>query len=64
MPKFYQVSIKGQKPSGGLFDDRAGAQREISFLKAEDRRFAAEAMEEAGVSIADTEYEIHEVERG
>lgn len=62
MAKFYQVSILGRKPSGGLFTDRAQAQREIGFLKADDRRHAADAMREAGITVEPTEYEIHEVE--
>lgn len=62
MATFYQVSIKGRKPSGGLFQSRAEAQREIGFLKADDRRHAADAMREAGIRVEPVEYEIHEVD--
>jgi hypothetical protein len=62
MAKFFQVSIKGQKPCGGLFQTRQEAQREISFLKADDLRYAKEAFEEAGVVIECPDYEIHEVD--
>lgn len=61
--KFYQVAIKGNKPSGGLFDTRSAAIREVGYLKADDRRYAAEAMEQAGVKVALTEYEVVEVTR-
>ena len=58
---FFQISIRGQKPSGALFRSRIEAEREVGFLRADDRRFAAEAMEEAGIIVEPYEYEIHEV---
>lgn len=59
--KYFQVSIKGQQPNGGLFQSRAAAQREIGFLEREDRRDAAYVLEQSGNIIPPTEYEIHEV---
>lgn len=58
---FFQIAIKDKPPSGGLFRTRAEALREIEFLKADDRRYAAEALEEAGVVVERIEYVIHEV---
>ena len=63
MTTFYQISIKGNKPNGALFETRLGAEREIRFLKVDDRRYAAEAMSEAGIKVELVEYEIHEVEK-
>ena len=60
--KMYQVSVKGQRPSGGYYKTTQEAQREIGFLRADDRRYAAEAMEQAGIEQAPWEYEIHEVD--
>lgn len=57
----FQVSIKGHQPQGGLFRTRAEAQREIGFLEADDRRYAADALAEAGYIVDTVEYEIHEV---
>ena len=62
MATFYQVSILGHKPSGGLFQSRNEAQREIGFLKTDDARHAREAFDEAGIVVECPEYEIHEVE--
>ena len=61
--KFYQVAIKGKKPYGGLFDTHAAAMREVRYLEADDRRYAAEAMAEAGVKVAPVAYEVVEVTR-
>jgi hypothetical protein len=61
--KFYQVAIRGNRPSGGLFDTEPEARREIRMLEADDRRFADEAMREAGVEVKRIEYEVVEVFR-
>ena len=58
---FFQISIRGQKPSGALFRSRPEAVREVKFLEADDRRHADEALEEAGIIVKPIEYEIHEV---
>jgi hypothetical protein len=58
---FFQISIKGNKPNGALFRTRSEAEREVRFLKADDQRYANEALEEAGIIVKPTEYEIHEV---
>lgn len=60
---FYQVAIKGNKPNGALFESAAAARREIGFLMADDRRYAAEAMEQAGIKVDVTQYEVVEVTR-
>ena len=62
MATFYQVSIAGHKPCGGLFQTRKEAEREIGFLKADDRRHAADAFKEAGIVVECPNYEVHEVE--
>lgn len=60
---FYQVAVLGGNPSGGLFETHEAAQREIGFLKADDRRYAEEALSEAGHIITPTQYEVKEVVR-
>jgi hypothetical protein len=60
--KLFQISIKGHEPRGALFRTPAEARREIGFLHADDARYAAEAMSEAGIVVRPVEYEIHEVE--
>lgn len=57
--QMFQVSIKGSQPQGGLFRTRAEAEREIGFLRADDARYADEAMQEAGITVTPWEYEIH-----
>lgn len=61
--KFYQVAIKGNRPQGGLFDTEEQARREIRFLQADDRRFADEAMHQAGIEVQKIEYVVMEVTR-
>ena len=61
--KFYQVAIKGNRPQGGLFDTREQARSEITFLEADDRRFADDAMREAGIEVKPIEYVVMEVTR-
>ena len=61
--KLYQVSIKDRAPQGALFESRKDAEREIRFLEADDRRYADDAMREAGIKVERTLYEIHEVTR-
>lgn len=63
--EFFQVAIKGHKPSpqSGLWETRAAAEREIRFLRADDRRHADEAMREAGIQVPVTEYEVVPVTR-
>jgi hypothetical protein len=61
--KFYQVAIKGNRPQGGLFDTEEQARSEIKFLKADDRRFADDAMREAGIEVKPIEYVVMEVTR-
>lgn len=58
---FFQISIKGKQPSGALFRTRIEAEREVRFLWADDRRYAAEALAEAGIVVKPIEYDIHEV---
>lgn len=58
---FFQISIKGNKPSGALFRSRIEAEREVGFLRADDRRHADDALSEAGIIVKPIEYEIHEV---
>jgi hypothetical protein len=60
--RMYQVAIKGLKPSGGLYRKRVDALREIGFLQADDRRYAAECQEERGIEQTPWEYEVVEVE--
>lgn len=62
MAKFYQISVLGGEPSGGLFIDRKDAQREVRLLKADDARHSYDAFKEAGVVVECPEYEIHEVD--
>ena len=64
--KFYQISILGHAlglGGGALFETRHGAEREVRFIIANDRRHAAEALREAGHIVECPAYEIHEVER-
>lgn len=61
--KFYQVAIKGHQPQGGLFDTEEQARREIRLLEADDARFAADAMREAGIKVKRNEYVVMEVTR-
>lgn len=61
--KFFQIAIQGHAPQGGLFENRADAEREVRILRAEDRRYADEAMHEAGIDVPPTRYVIHEVTR-
>ena len=60
--KMYQVAIAGLAPTGGYYKTREAANREIGFLRADDRRCAEEAMREAGIELEPTEYEVVEVE--
>ena len=62
MTQMYQISIRNRQPVGGLFRTRAEALREVGFLKADDQRYAAEALSEAGIVVKPVEYEIHEVQ--
>ena len=57
----YQVAIVGNKPSGGKFDTHQEALREINYLIADDRRYAREALEEAGIIVEPTKYEVVKV---
>lgn len=57
----FQISIKGHQPQGALFRTLPEAQREVQMLKADDRRYAADALAEAGHVVEPTEYEIHKV---
>ena len=58
---FFQIAMNDNPPMGALFRTRAEALREIEFLKADDRRYAAEALEEAGIVVSKNLYRIHEV---
>ena len=62
--KFFQIAIDGGNPTGALFETRTAAQREVNFLRADDQRFADEAMREAGLETKMPTYQIHEVTRG
>lgn len=59
--QMFQVAIVGNAPRGAYFKTRAEAEREKRFLLADDARYAAEALEQAGVIVADTKYEVVEV---
>lgn len=61
--KFYQIAVQGQAPNGPLFESLLAAQREVRILKADDRRYADEAMREAGIEVPAIQYEIVPVER-
>lgn len=61
MAAFYQIGVDGRPPSGALFRTKNEAEREIGYLRADDRRFADEAMREAGYEIKMPEYKIYEV---
>ena len=60
---FFQIALAANKPSGALFETRAAAEREVRFLKADDARYADEAMREAGIVVEPSVYVIHEVTR-
>lgn len=60
--KVYQIAIKGRQPQGAMFATRPEAEREVRFLIQDDRRYASEAMHEAGIVVPPTEYEIVEME--
>lgn len=62
--KVYRIAIVGSKPSGAMFEIMSLAQREIMRLKADDRRYAAEALSEAGIIVSLDQYEIVECEMG
>jgi hypothetical protein len=61
--KFFQIAIAGLQPQGPLFESRPSAEREVRLLEADDRRYADEAMREAGIDVPPTRYTIHEVTR-
>lgn len=56
--QMFQVAIQGREPRGGYFKTRADALREIQFLRSDDARYAAEALEQAGIVVAETKYEV------
>ncbi len=60
---FFQIALANNKPSGALFDTEADARREVRFLKADDARYADEAMREAGIVVEPSVYVIHAVTR-
>lgn len=60
--KVYRIAIKGREPNGAMFKTQAEAEREVRFLIQDDRRYAAEALHEAGIRVPPTEYEIVEME--
>ena len=61
--KFYQIALEGHAPQGALFESRAAAMREVRFLQADDRRYAEDALREAGIVVAPSVYVVHEVVR-
>ena len=61
MSMFYQIGVDGRHPSGALFRTKIEAEREVGYLRADDRREADLAMREAGYEIKMPEYKIHEV---
>ncbi len=56
--QMFQVAIAGQAPRGGYFKTRAEAEREVRFLLADDARYAAEALLQAGIVVEATQYEV------
>jgi hypothetical protein len=60
---FYKIALAGHEPSGPLFETRADAEHEVRLLKADDARYAAEAMLEAGIVVKPNVYVIHEITR-
>lgn len=63
MTRFYQIGMDGYPPMGAMFETKNEAEREIGYLRADDQRFADEAMREAGYEIKMPTYQIHEVEK-
>jgi hypothetical protein len=61
--KFFQIALATNKPRGALFETRPDAEREVRMLKADDARYAREALSEAGIVVEPSEYVIHEVTR-
>lgn len=60
---FFQIAILGKSPSGPLYETRSAAEREIRFLKADDRRYADDALRDGGIIVDIPQYEIVEVSR-
>lgn len=60
--KMFRISILGLEPSGGFFQTRAEAEREVGHLKREDRASAELVLLNSGIIYDVTNYEIHEVE--
>jgi hypothetical protein len=56
--QMFQVAIAGHEPQGGYFKTRAEAEREVRYLQQDDARYAAEALEQAGIVVAATLYEV------
>ena len=59
----FQIALAQNTPRGALFETRADALREVRMLKADDARYAREALSEAGIVVEPSEYVIHEVTR-